>query len=104
MQALKVLVVVMGIAIFAILAVIVVTVVQRVGGGPAERGGFGELRLAVPEGCTLAQVEAAEGRLLLRLDGPPGRGCQQVVVVDPESGEVLGRIERVCRHRGHARL
>ena len=92
MQALKVLVVVMGVAIFAILALIVATVVQRVGGGSAQRDGFGEVRVSVPEGCTLAQVEAAEGRLVLRLDGPPGRGCQQAVVLDPESGEVLGRI------------
>ena len=92
MQALKVLVIVMGIAIFAILAVIIVTVVQRIGAGPSKSEGFGELRLAVPEGCTLAQVEAAEGRLVLRLDGPPGRGCQQAVVLDAESGRVLGRI------------
>ena len=92
MQALKVLVVVMGVAIFAILAVIVVTVIQRIGGGTAKSDGFGEMRLAVPEGCTLAQVETGEGRLVLRLDGPPDRGCQQAVLIDPDSGEVLGRI------------
>ncbi len=92
MQALTVLVVVMGVAIFAILAVIVVTVVQRVGGESSKSDGFGEVRLAVPEGCTLAQVEAAGGRLVLRLDGPPGRGCQQAVVLDADSGKVLGRI------------
>ncbi len=93
MQALKVLVIVMGVAIFAILAAIVVTVVQRVGGGTATTSkGFGDVRLTVPEGCTLAQVEVAEGRLVLRLDGPPGRDCQQAVVLDSESGEVLGRI------------
>jgi len=94
-QALKVLVVVMGVAIFAILAVIVVSVIQRVGGGSAKTEGFGELRLAVPEGCTLAEVEAAEGRLVLRLDGPPNRGCQQAVLIDPDSGQVLGRITAV---------
>ena len=92
MQALKVLVIAMGVAIFAILAVIVVTVVQRIGGGPVTSEGFGEVRLPVPEGCTLAQVEAGEGRLVLRLDGPPDRGCQQAVLIDPDSGEVLGRI------------
>ena len=92
MQALKVLVVVMGLAIVAILAVIIVTVVQRIDDGPAKGEGFGEVALTVPEGCALAQVEAAEGRLVLRLDGPPERGCQQAVVLDPESGRVLGRI------------
>jgi len=91
-QALKVLVIVMGLAIFAVIGVIVVTVVQRIGAGPAKGEGFGEVSLAVPEGCALAQVEAAEGRLVLRLDGPPERGCQQAVVLDPESGRVLGRI------------
>jgi len=91
-QALKVLVIVMGLAIFAVIGVIVVTVVQRVGGESSKSEGFGEVSLAVPEGCALAQVEAAEGRLVLRLDGPPERGCQQAVVLDPESGRVLGRI------------
>ncbi len=92
MQALKVLVVVMGLAIVAILAVIIVTVVQRIDAGSAKGEGFGEVALAVPEGCALAQVEAAEGRLVLRIDGPRGRGCQQAVVLDAESGQVLGRI------------
>jgi hypothetical protein len=97
-QALKVLVIVMGLAIFAVIGVIIVTVVQRIGGGSAKTEGFGEVRLAVPPGCTLAQVEAGEGRLVMRLDGPPGRGCQQAVVLDAESGEELGRI--TVPHRG----
>jgi hypothetical protein len=91
-QALKVLVIVMGVAIIAIIAVIMVTVVQRIGAGTSKGAGFGEVRLAVPEGCTLADVEVAEGRLVLRLDGSPSRGCQQAVVFDPESGQVLGRV------------
>ena len=92
MQALKALVIGMGIAILAIIAVIIVTLVQRMSGEPEQIAGFGEVAVAVPDGCALAQAEAAEGRLILRLEGPPGRGCQQAVVVDLESGRVLGRV------------
>ena len=91
MQALKILVVVMGLGIVGIVAVIVVVLVQRTGaGGGAE--GLGEVAFDLPAGCVLADAAAAEGRLVLRLDGPAGAGCQQAVVVDLESGELLGRV------------
>jgi hypothetical protein len=96
-QALKVLVIGMGVAILAIIAVIIVTLVQRMSGGPDPEAGFGEVALAVPEGCALAQAAAGEGRLILRLEGPPGRGCQQAVVLDLESGRVLGRVTATPR-------
>jgi hypothetical protein len=89
---LKVLVIGMGVAILVIVGVIIVTLVQRMSGEPPEAGGFGEVALAVPAGCALAQAEAAEGHLILRLEGPPERGCQQAVVLDLESGRVLGRV------------
>ncbi len=92
MQALKALVIGMGVAILAIVAVIIVTLVQRMNGDPAQSAGFGEVSVAVPVGCALGQAEAADGRLILRLEGPPERGCQQAVVVDLESGQVLGRV------------
>lgn len=54
---------------------------------------FGELRLAAPAGCTLAGVTLEGARqLLLRLDGPRERGCQQVVVLDLAGGGELGRV------------
>ncbi len=93
MQALKVMVIVMGVAIVAILVVVVVTIMQRgTSGALSGAEGFGEVAFTLPAGCTLAAAEAAEGRLILRLEGLPERGCQQVVVLDLESGRELGRI------------
>lgn len=99
MQALKALVILMAVAIVAILAVIIVAIVQRVGDGgvgdkaPAtERraADFGARDLALPAGCTIAQADLADGRLLLRLDGPAD--CQKVVLFDAESGAQLGSV------------
>ena len=91
MQALKVLVIVMALAIVAIVVVIVVTLGQRIGSG-GETAGFGDLTLPIPEGCVLASAEAAGERLILRLDGSVAGGCHQAVVLDLESGQVLGRV------------
>ena len=92
MQAVKVMVVVMGLAIIGIIAFIVLSLVQRTGSGSADSAGFGELALPVPDGCVLAAAALAEGRLVLRLEGPAAAGCQQAVLLDPESGQVLGRV------------
>ena len=100
MQALKISVIVMALAIVGIVVLIVVTLAQRVGsgdGGTVASGngdttGFGDLTLPIPEGCVLASAEAADQRLVLRLDGPVASGCQQAVVLDLESGQVLGRV------------
>jgi hypothetical protein len=89
---LKALVIIMGVAILAIIAVIVVTLIQRAGSDSPRMAGFGEVDFALPAGCVLAAATAAEDRLILRLDGPAERGCQQAVVLDLESGEVLGRV------------
>lgn len=95
MQALKILVVAMGVAILAIIAVIVVALVQRAGerGGA---GGFGETTFDLPAGCALAEATAAEGRLVLRLDGPAAAGCQGAVLIDLESGRIVGRVTGVA--------
>jgi len=98
MQALKVLVVLMGVVIAAIVGIIIITVIQRVGPdeGDAESrtktAGFGEIDLPVPPGCELAAAELSGGRLVLRLDGPAESGCQQAVLLNPDSGQVLGRV------------
>ena len=94
MQALKVLVIAMGVAIVVIIGVIVATLIQRAG-GPGKAAGPGEIELAVPAGCRLAEAGAAEGRLILRLDGPAEAGCRQAVVLDLESGDLLGRVTLV---------
>ena len=89
-QLLKILVIVMSIAILVALALVVYGIVGRVA-GPAD-GGFGARDLALPEGCVIAAAQLQEGRLVLRVDGPAEQGCQQVVLIDPTSGAVAGRI------------
>ena len=94
MQALKGLVIVMGLAILAILGVIIYTVAGRVAESPVAAAGvgFGTTEVRLPESCRLAGSDSGEGRLFLRLDGPAASGCQQVIVLDLESGRELGRI------------
>jgi hypothetical protein len=49
---------------------------------------FGEVRISLPDGCTLIEMRPDGDRLYLRT-GPTGL-CERIVVVDPGSGEVLG--------------
>jgi hypothetical protein len=103
MQALKALVIFMGVLIVAGMALLVYGLVTRTGGGdgrgaapgaPAARP-FGALELAVPAGCTIAGSELAGERLVVRLDGLAERGCQQLVIVDLAGGRELGRVRAV---------
>ncbi len=99
MQALKLLVILMGILILVGLALLVYGVTQRVSerdGGEAEKvrggGDFGAIAVPLPAGCTIADARGEDGRLVVRLDGPAERGCQQVIVIDMDDGKVLGRV------------
>lgn len=92
MQALKTLVIVMGIAIVVALAIVVYGIAGRSGPEEAGRGGFGEVVLEVPAGCTIAEAAPEGERLILRLDGLAERGCQQVLVVELATGRLLGRL------------
>jgi len=56
---------------------------------------FGTLELAIPDGCMLAGSELAGDRLVVRFTGQPGRGCQQLVIVDLAGGRELGRVKAV---------
>ena len=89
-QLLKLLVIVMSVAILVALALVAYGIAGRVSGPPRE--GFGARDIDLPAGCRLAEARLAEGRLVLRLDGPADRDCQQVVLIDPESGAILGRV------------
>ncbi len=89
-RALVALVVGLGILIFAGLIVVAVTVASRISDGDSP--GFGQIALPLPEGCSIAEATAGEGRLLLRLEGLAERGCDQVIILDLESGRELGRI------------
>ena len=90
MQALKFLVIGMGVLIFVLLGVVVYAMVAKVGSG-GESAGFGEARLPIPPGCRIAEAAPqGDSRILLRLDG--GEACQQVLVLDAGDGSLIGRI------------
>ena len=119
MRALKGLVIGMGALIVVGLTVVVVTIAMRLtgpeaagpdgsaGGTATADGGetlprpaagadgarpFGELQLGMADSCRIADAVASGRALVVRVDGPAKDGCDQLVVVDPGQGRVLGRI------------
>jgi hypothetical protein len=92
-KALKVLVILMGVAIVAGFAVVALTIAGRMGGGETRSDEPWVANAPLPDGCSLAQVELGEDRVLLRLEGPESLGCQQMLLIDDRSGRLLGRIE-----------
>ena len=92
MQALKGLVIGMGILIVLGLALVAYGLVSRVSKNGGEGAGFGEMSLGLPAGCSIAEARGHEGRLILRAEGPEDRGCQQIIIVDMASGKILGRV------------
>ena len=93
MQALKYLVIVMAVLILAGMALLAYGLVTRVSGDGSE--GFAAVDVPLPPGCSIAETEVSENRLILRFEGLAERGCQQVVVVDMASGKVLGQVRGV---------
>ena len=111
MQALKALVIFMGVLILAGMALLVYGLVTRTGGGERAAAGapgematvptlpaptivdFGTLELAIPDGCSIAGSELAGDRLVVRFTGQVERGCQQLVIVDLITGRELGRVK-----------
>ncbi len=93
MGAIKAVVFFLG-ALIVVMIGLVIWGLLRQGERLREPVAFEELSLAVPAGCRLAAVEPGEGDLLiLRLDGPLERGCQQAVLVDRSEGRVAGRVK-----------
>ena len=92
MRALVVLVTVMGIAILVGLALVAYGLVGKI---KQEEIGLGDISFPIPAGCRMADSRIEEGRLMVRLDGLPEQNCQQIVILDLESGEILGRISAV---------
>ena len=89
----KAAVIIMAFLIFAGLGVIAFTIAGRVSGGGDAGPGFGEVTLEIPEGCAIAAAESDGVRLILRLEGLAERGCRQVLLLDLETGEPLGRVK-----------
>lgn len=90
MKAIKVLVIVMGLAIVGGFAVIAFTIAGRLGDRQPE--GAWQARVPVPEGCDLAEARLDGNRILLRLEGPASLGCSILLLVDARSGQLLGEI------------
>ena len=86
----KAAVIVMAFLILAGVGVVVATLAGRMSSG--ESDGFGEVAVAMPEGCAIAAAESDGERLIVRLEGLAERGCRQVLVIDLESGALLGRV------------
>lgn len=95
MQALKALVIILGILILVAAGVVGVTIYKRAtkglegtGAGPA---GFGKKELALPAGAVLEDMTASGKHLVLRLrlaDGSP-----RILVIDLATGEPLGELD-----------
>ncbi len=101
MQALKALVIGMGVLILVAMAVLAVTVYKRATApgdetvteaGPRAGGtsslSFGAVDLPIPEGAHVEAMEADDGRLMLKLR--LNDGSTRIMVVDPASGALLG--------------
>ena len=94
MQAIKAFVIGMGVLIVAGLALLFYGLAE--GFGKLGQGGnMGEVALPVPDGCVIAESHIEAPHLVLRLDGLADRGCQQVVLIDLDSGRVIGRVTAV---------
>lgn len=87
MQALRVLVVVMGVMIVVGTAALGVVLAQRMGGGAAPQAW--SLALDEPAGTQVVAAAASGDGLALSLRGG---GAERVVVVDARTGRVVGRI------------
>ena len=88
MRFLKVLTVGMGVLIVVATTVLVILIARRIGGvgpGPASVA----VLLDEPAGTRIAAIASAGDRLAVQLQGG---GADRVVLVDPRTGAVTGRI------------
>ncbi len=97
MQALKALVIGMGILIVIGLGFVAYGLVSRASKLAPAEADLGDISLDLPVGCAIAEARAEAGRLIVRAEGPGERGCQQILVIDLESGKILGRIHAGTR-------
>ena len=90
MRAVKIATIAMGVLILLGTAVILVTIVKRTMSGPA---GLPEKAFATvldePPGTSIAGIASARDRLAVQLRGG---GVDRVLMIDPASGAVVGRI------------
>jgi len=88
MRFLKVLTIGMAVVIVVATTVLVVLIARRIGGPGAAVGPIAVL-LDEPAGTRIAGIAAAGDRLAVQLQGG---GADRVLLVDPRTGAVAGRI------------
>ncbi len=88
MRGLLVLVVVMGVLIVAGVATVGVTITRRLSAAGAA-GAVGSVALAEPAGTRMVSIAPAADRLAVLLQGG---GPDRIVLLDPRTGAVSGRI------------
>lgn len=88
MRFLKVLTIAMGVLIVLATTVLVVVIARRIGGGVNPPAPFTVL-LDEPGGTRIAGIAPAADRLAVRLEGG---GADRVVLIDPHSGALVGRV------------
>jgi hypothetical protein len=97
LRVLLAVVIFMGILIVVGMVVVGVTIANRLGSMGEDKGsavhGFQAADIPIPAGCEILETRSDENRLIVRL-GSGGR-CNQVVIVDLESGAVAGRLNFV---------
>ena len=54
--------------------------------------GFGDVMVSLPEGCSITGVTGEGPRLFLKI-GPAGPPCERIVVLDANTGAILGDIK-----------
>ena len=91
MRAIKIATIVMGVLILLGTTVVVVTIVKRTMSGSA---GLPEKAFAAvvdePVGTSIVGIASVRDRLALQLRGG---GVDRVVLIDPVSGKVVGRVD-----------
>ena len=95
MKSIKALVIFMGLLILAGLGMLVYGVANQVSevAGPGAPDGFDKTVISLPVGCSVIETRVDGDRLVVRTDGPLGyEQCQKIIIIDLQSGEVLGRI------------
>ena len=108
MRSLKVLVVVMGVLLVGGTAALVAAIIDRAShrtAAPALRPmaarGFDRAVVDLPAGARVLGSEAADGRLVVRIG--LAAGGEELLLIDPASGALLGTIELRPAATGDAR-
>ncbi len=93
MVALKAVVIALGVLILGTIGVIAVVLFNR-GADVTAAGDPGapfRVTFELGEGCLVAESRVAEGRLMIRTEGPGA--CPRIHLVDLATGEVAGTVE-----------